>query len=94
MVCGDDKMSSDWPGRWPKNSTAKVIMRAVLADARSGGGALHDLDFGLGQSAQVMDETVKLGLGGGDLALERGLFLRRPRGGKLAVQRRCPGLEN
>jgi len=48
--------------------------------------AFHDADFVVGQAIQFIHEAVDLRVNGGDLAFERGLFLRRPRRGKLAVR--------
>jgi hypothetical protein len=44
--------------------------------SRYGMAVLHNLDFVFGQAVEVIDEPVGLGVGGGDLAGERGLLRR------------------
>ena len=47
----------------------------------------HDCDFVFGQAVKFIDQRVNLRVGGGDLAFERGLLLRRFGGGQTLVQR-------
>ncbi|MCX6998530.1 MAG: hypothetical protein NTV49_15960 [Kiritimatiellaeota bacterium] len=54
--------------------------------AQSGFGTFHDFDFFGGQAVKVIDEAINLLVGGSNLALQRGLLLRRPRGSELPVQ--------
>ena len=57
-------------------------MKVRLGSFRS---FLHDFDFFFGQAVEVIDETINLRVRGGDLAFERGLFVRRSCG-QLLVQ--------
>jgi hypothetical protein len=53
-----------------------------------GSGRFHDVDFGVGEAVEGLDEGVELGVGGGDWALEGGLFLRGLGGGEVLGQKR------
>ena len=88
-----------YPVRKPLRFALAVIYLARKAFSRNGERCLgrfqpvslvcrrfDNLDFGFGQAVEVIDQAVNLCVRGGDLAFQRGLFLRRPRGGQLPVQ--------